>query len=99
MICPHGSSVLLPHYTQPNYQTILICPSSFQMDDLSPEKIRPKPSNEGFSRIYVTVYVLCNQSLETQKTVLQCTIAGRRTKGADEKSLVFVHQHGGDDVT
>ena len=40
-----------------------------------------------------------NQSLETQKTMLQCTIAGGRTKGADERSFVFVHQQGGDDVT
>ena len=32
-------------------------------------------------------------------TMLQCTIAGGRTKGAKEKSFVFVHQHGGYDVT
>ena len=32
--------------------------------------------------------------------MLQCTIAGGRTKGAnDERSFVFVHQHGGNDVT
>ena len=31
--------------------------------------------------------------------MLQCTIAGGRTKGANEKSFVFVHQHGGHDVT
>ena len=31
--------------------------------------------------------------------MLQCTIAGKRTKGSDEKSFVFVHQHGGYDVT
>jgi len=31
--------------------------------------------------------------------MLQCTIAGGRTKGANEKSVVFVHQHGGYDVT
>ena len=36
---------------------------------------------------------------ETQITMLKCTIAGGRTKGANERSLVFVHQHGGDDVT
>ena len=30
--------------------------------------------------------------------MLQCTIAGGRTKGAnDERSFVFVHQHGGND--
>ena len=37
---------------------------------------------------------VCNQSLETQITMLQCTIAGGRTKGANEQSFVFVHQHG-----
>ena len=30
--------------------------------------------------------------------MLQCTIAGEQTKGANERSFVFVHQHGGDDV-
>ena len=29
--------------------------------------------------------------------MLQCAIAGGRTKGANEKSFVFVHQHGGYD--
>ena len=43
--------------------------------------------------------MVCNQSLETRITILQCTIAGGRTKGANERSFVFVHQHGGDDVT
>ena len=43
--------------------------------------------------------VVCNQSLETQIPMLQCTIAGGRTKGANERSFVFVHQHGDDDVT
>jgi len=28
----------------------------------------------------------------------QCAIAGGRTKGANKKSFVFVHQHGGNDV-
>ena len=32
--------------------------------------------------------------------MLQCTIAGGRTNGGNELgSFVFVHQHGGDDVT
>ena len=35
----------------------------------------------------------------TQITMLQCTIAGGRTEGANKKSFVFVHQHGGCDVT
>ena len=43
--------------------------------------------------------VVCNQSLGTQITMLQCTIAGGRTKGANQKSFVFVHQHGCYDVT
>ena len=44
--------------------------------------------------------MVCNQSPETQITMLKCTIAGGRTKGAnDERSFVFVHQHGLDDVT
>ena len=30
--------------------------------------------------------------------MLQCTIAGGRTKEANEKSFVFVHQHGSYDV-
>ena len=38
------------------------------------------------------------QSLGTQITMLICTIAGGRTKGANEYSFVFVHQHGGYDV-
>ena len=45
------------------------------------------------------VPVVCNQSLKTQITMLQCTIAGGRTKGTNERSFVFVHQHGGDDGT
>ena len=32
-------------------------------------------------------------------TMVKCTNAGGRTKGANERSIVFVHQHGGDDVT
>ena len=38
-------------------------------------------------------------SVGTQITMLQCTIAGGRTKGANKKSFVFVRQHGGYDVT
>ena len=30
--------------------------------------------------------------------MLKCTIAGGRTKGANEESFVFVHQRGGYDV-
>ena len=30
--------------------------------------------------------------------MLQCTIAGDRTKGANEQSISFVHQHGGYDL-
>ena len=41
----------------------------------------------------------CNQSLETQITMVKCTNAGGQTKGANEKSIVLVHQHGRDDVT
>ena len=43
--------------------------------------------------------MVCSQSLGTQITMLQCTIACGRTKQASEKSFVFVHQHGGYDVT
>ena len=39
--------------------------------------------------------MVCNQSLGTQITMLQCTIAGGRTKGANWKSFIFVHQYGG----
>ena len=39
----------------------------------------------------------CNQSLERQITILQCTIAGGRTKGANEGIFGFVYQHGGDE--
>ena len=35
----------------------------------------------------------------TQMTMVKHTNAGGRTKGANERSIVFVHQHGGDDVT
>ena len=35
-----------------------------------------------------TQKVVCNQSLGTQIAMLQCTIAGVRTKGANEKSFV-----------
>ena len=46
-------------------------------------------------------WVICNQSLEIQITMLRCTctIAGGRIKGANERSFVFVYQHSGDDVT
>ena len=37
--------------------------------------------------------VMCKPTIE------KCTIAGGRTKEAKERSFVFVHQHGGDDVT
>ena len=40
-----------------------------------------------------------SRSLGTQITMLQCTIAGGRTKAATEKSFVFVHKHGGYAVT
>ena len=30
---------------------------------------------------------------------MTCTNAGGQTKGANEKSIVLVHQHGRDDVT
>ena len=42
---------------------------------------------------------VCNQSLETQVTTVKGTNAGGRTKEANEISIVYVHQHGGDDVT
>ena len=42
---------------------------------------------------------IADQSLGTQITMLQCTIVGGRTKGANKESFVFVHQHGGYDVT
>ena len=38
------------------------------------------------------------QYLETQVTMVKCTNAGGRTKGASEQTIVFVHQHGRDDV-
>ena len=41
----------------------------------------------------------CNQSLETQVTMVKCTNAVGRTKGANEKSIVVIHQHGRDNVT
>lgn len=38
--------------------------------------------------------MVCNQSLGTQITMLQCTnIAGGWIKGAKEKAFVFIHQH------
>ena len=46
-----------------------------------------------------TAMVVCNQSLETQVTMVKCTNAGGRTKGANEKAFVLVHQHGRADVT
>ena len=39
-------------------------------------------------------YMICNQSLLRQITVMQCAIAGGRTKEANERSHVFVHQNG-----
>ena len=32
-------------------------------------------------------------------TMVKCTNAGGRTKGANEKAIVLVHQHGRDDIT
>ena len=43
--------------------------------------------------------VVFSQSLETQMTMVKRKNAGGRTKGANERSIVFVHQHGGDGVT
>ena len=40
-----------------------------------------------------------NQSRETPITIVKCTIARGRTKKAKARSIVFVQQHGGDDVT
>ena len=52
-----------------------------------------------FSLKFARFLVGCNQSFETQITMMKCTNAGGRTKGANEKSIVLVHQHGRDDVT
>ena len=35
----------------------------------------------------------------SRDTMVKCTNAGGRKKGANEKSIVLVHQHGRDDVT
>ena len=35
----------------------------------------------------------------TDNNAALCTIAGGRTKVANEKSFLFVHQHGGYDIT
>ena len=43
--------------------------------------------------------MVCNQSLETQITMVKRASAGGQTKGANEKAIVLVHQHGRDDVT
>ena len=40
-----------------------------------------------------------NQPLQTPIAIEKCTTSGGRTKEANERSFVFVHQHGGDDVT
>ena len=40
-----------------------------------------------------------NHPLETPITIEECTTSGGRTKEANERSFVFVHQHGDDDVT
>lgn len=42
--------------------------------------------------------MVCNQSLGTQIAMLQYTVADGWTKGANEKSYGFIHQHGGYDV-
>ena len=38
------------------------------------------------------------QTIGTQ-IIEKCTTSGGRTKEANERSFVLVHQHGGDDVT
>ena len=43
--------------------------------------------------------MVCNQSLETQVTMMKGKNAGGRTKEANEICIVYVHQHGGNDVT
>ena len=40
-----------------------------------------------------------NHNDQTLITLEKCTTSGGRTKEANERSFVFVHQHGGDDVT
>ena len=42
--------------------------------------------------------VVYNQSLGAHITKLQFTIAKGQTKGANEKSSVFIHEHGGYDI-
>ena len=51
-----------------------------------------------YENVHKFVWVGCNQ-LETQITMMKCTNAGGRTKAANEKSIVLVHQHGRDHVT
>ena len=43
--------------------------------------------------------IWCYLCLETQITIVKCTNAGGRHKGANEKAIVLVHQHGRDDIT
>ena len=45
------------------------------------------------------VYVVFMKSRETQITMVKWTNAGGQTKRAKERSFVYRHQHGGDDVT
>ena len=40
-----------------------------------------------------------SQPLETPVTIEKCTTSGGRTREANERSVVFVHQGGGNDVT
>ena len=40
--------------------------------------------------------VVFNQPLETPRTIKKRTTSGGRTKEANKKSFVLVHQHGGD---
>ena len=56
-------------------------------------------SVRSFNSSLLVLQVVCNQSLGTKTTMLQCAIAAGRTKAANQKSFVFVHQHGSYDVT
>ena len=42
---------------------------------------------------------LSHDGIQTQITMMLCTIAGGQTKGANERSFVFVLLHGSDDST
>ena len=58
-----------------------------------------KVTSDLSTKVTIDLYIGCFNQPLGKPIIEKCTTSGGRTKEADERSFVFVHQHGGDDVT